>query len=81
MSQAYLTDCEERLLVDLQRAKRDNFTFACKLVRGAYMVQERRLAEEGKYKSPVYKEPAGTHACYHRCVDILMDHRDMSEVR
>ena len=37
--QCYLTDSSERVRIDLERAKRENWKFACKLVRGAYMIQ------------------------------------------
>ncbi len=43
--QCYLTNTEGRVKVDLERAHRDGFYFAAKLVRGAYMVQERARAQ------------------------------------
>lgn len=44
--QAYLVDARPRIELDIRRAERDGFRLACKLVRGAYMVQERQLAKE-----------------------------------
>jgi len=79
--QAYLTDCESRMRLDMMRARREGFTFACKLVRGAYLVSENKLALEKGYKSPVHGSLEATHACYRACTDLLMDNRDISEVR
>ena len=39
--QAYLKGMEARVRCDLERAKREGYTLACKLVRGAYLVQVR----------------------------------------
>jgi hypothetical protein len=44
--QCYLKDSISRLTNDMERARREGWKFACKLVRGAYMEQERRLAQE-----------------------------------
>ena len=79
--QAYLTDAYDRLVVDLERSQREGFTFACKLVRGAYMNQERDIAKKAKVESPVWAEEHETHESYHRCMDELVDHHDHSEVR
>jgi proline dehydrogenase len=46
--QCYLKDSHDRILVDLERSRREGYKFGCKLVRGAYMVLEReRAAEKG----------------------------------
>jgi proline dehydrogenase len=44
--QCYLKDAVQRVRTDTERAKREGWWFACKLVRGAYMEQERAMAEE-----------------------------------
>jgi len=44
--QCYLQDTYSRVKVDLERARRKDYWFAAKLVRGAYMVQERKRAVE-----------------------------------
>jgi proline dehydrogenase len=44
--QAYLKDSSTRLGFMLECAQRENWTFACKVVRGAYLVSERAQAEE-----------------------------------
>jgi len=35
-----------------------------KLIRGAYMNEERRLANENKYESPIWESIEDTHKCY-----------------
>lgn len=44
--QCYLRDATERLEMEIERARRGGFLFAAKLVRGAYMVSERKRAVE-----------------------------------
>lgn len=56
-----------RLKTDTERARRDGFFFAAKLVRGAYMVAERRLAAEQGRDSPIHPTLAHTHECYKAC--------------
>ena len=70
--QCYLTYSKMRILNDLERSRREGWTFAGKLVRGAYMVQERALAEELSYTSPIYATIEETHANFDECVDIIL---------
>jgi proline dehydrogenase len=66
--QCYLRDALPRLRTDTERARRDGFFFAAKLVRGAYMVAERRLAAEQGRESPIHSTLARTHETYHASV-------------
>jgi hypothetical protein len=70
--QCYLTDTPSRLQLALRRADREGWLFGAKLVRGAYMVQERALAAEKGYKDPIHATLADTHACYHACADTVL---------
>ena len=70
--QCYLKDSRFRLNADIESARRHGYKFGAKLVRGAYMVLERKLAEDGKYDSPIHDEIEDTHANYNRCVRILI---------
>lgn len=67
--QCYLKDASERLVLDLERAHQGNYKFAAKLVRGAYMVLERRRAEELGYESPILPTIEDTHESYNKAVE------------
>lgn len=45
----------------------------CAQVRGAYVKLERARAAELGYPSPIWDTIEGTHACYDRCLDALLD--------
>lgn len=70
--QAYLRDCLETVEQDMLRARREGFYFAGKLVRGAYMVSERRRARELGEPDPIWSTIERTHRCYHACLDHIM---------
>mmetsp|Transcript_2186 Transcript_2186/g.4489 ORF Transcript_2186/g.4489 Transcript_2186/m.4489 type:complete len:676 (+) Transcript_2186:149-2176(+) len=70
--QCYLKDSHDRILVDLERSRREGYKFGCKLVRGAYMVLERERAAEKGYPSPVWDTKEETHACYDGAVAMLL---------
>jgi proline dehydrogenase len=63
----------------LERAKREKFKFACKLVvRGAYMLQERKRAIDLKYSDSIHNTIADTHANYDSMVELLLDHNSIA---
>jgi len=70
--QAYLRDVPSRLALAIQRAEREGWTIGVKLVRGAYMRQERERAAAMGYKDPCWPSIEGTHACYSACADLLL---------
>ena len=49
------------------------FHFATKLVRGAYMVLERKRAAELNYPDPVHPSIEHTHASYHKALDEVLE--------
>eukprot|EP00127_Corallochytrium_limacisporum_P005641 Clim_evm20s210 gene=Clim_evmTU20s210 len=70
--QCYLTYSKKRLENDLERARREGWYFAAKLVRGAYMHLERRLAEEEGRPSPIHATLQDTHDNFDDCVDTVL---------
>jgi proline dehydrogenase len=62
--QNYLKSTMDRVNFEIERCKALNIPFGAKLVRGAYMVEERRLAKELNYPDPIHDTVENTHACY-----------------
>jgi proline dehydrogenase len=70
--QMYLKDSSSRLLIDLERARKGNYSFAAKLVRGAYMVVERSRAAQMGYDDPVHDKLSHTHENYNKAMKDLI---------
>lgn len=70
--QMYLKDSQHRLQTDLARARKGNYKFAAKLVRGAYMVLERQRALDMGYEDPIHNSIQDTHNNYNSAVrDVI----------
>ncbi|KAG7400317.1 hypothetical protein PHYBOEH_006257 [Phytophthora boehmeriae] len=70
--QCYLKMSSDRIDIDLERARREKFRFAAKLVRGAYMVQERKRARDKGYADPIHDTIKDTHNNYDAQVSKLL---------
>ncbi|KAI9469025.1 MAG: FAD-linked oxidoreductase-like protein [Benjaminiella poitrasii] len=70
--QMYTKSSRGRLELDVELSRRDEFTLAAKLVRGAYMVSERKRAEDMGYESPIHETLEETHASYNDGVQFLL---------
>ncbi|KAJ2162204.1 proline dehydrogenase [Coemansia sp. RSA 552] len=70
--QMYRTDAHQRMSDDYERAAREGWRFAAKLVRGAYMELERDRAQSHGYPSPINPTLEATHAMYNRSVSQLL---------
>ncbi|XP_037091931.1 proline dehydrogenase 1, mitochondrial-like [Pollicipes pollicipes] len=66
--QCYLKDAYHNLTVDLDQADRQKFFFGAKLVRGAYMEQERARAATLGYEDPINASFEATSDMYGSCL-------------
>uniref|UniRef100_A0A8D3BWJ7 Proline dehydrogenase n=1 Tax=Scophthalmus maximus TaxID=52904 RepID=A0A8D3BWJ7_SCOMX len=71
--QCYLKEAYEQVAMDVELSRREGWHFAAKLVRGAYMYQERERAEELGYEDPINPDYESTNRMYHRCLDYVLD--------
>ncbi|KAI8069734.1 FAD-linked oxidoreductase-like protein [Gilbertella persicaria] len=70
--QMYTKAAQKKLERDFERAERGNFAFAVKLVRGAYMISERKRAEQLNYESPIHNTIEDTHHSYNNGIRFLL---------
>ncbi|KAF9941213.1 hypothetical protein BGZ65_004783, partial [Modicella reniformis] len=71
--QMYLKDALGRLKQDYTRAQRNGYVLAAKLVRGAYMVSERKRAAESGKEDPICDGIEATHTSYNAGVDFMLE--------
>uniref|UniRef100_A0A670ZCE1 Proline dehydrogenase n=1 Tax=Pseudonaja textilis TaxID=8673 RepID=A0A670ZCE1_PSETE len=66
-------DTVERLKQDVALAERLGVSFGIKLVRGAYLNKERKLAKEKGYPDPIQPSWEATNESYRHCLDFGLD--------
>ncbi|XP_061149558.1 proline dehydrogenase 1, mitochondrial [Syngnathus typhle] len=71
--QCYLKEAYDNVTVDVELSRREGWYFGAKLVRGAYMYQERARAEEIGYEDPINPDYEATNRMYHKCLEYLLE--------
>ncbi|XP_037915261.1 proline dehydrogenase 1, mitochondrial isoform X2 [Hermetia illucens] len=81
--QCYLREAFGEVCTDLEQSKRQNFYFGAKLVRGAYMDQERARAAALSYPDPINPTYEATTDMYHKtlveCLRRIKAFKDAGE--
>jgi proline dehydrogenase len=71
--QAYLRDAKERLEMMMKSGEKEGICTGIKLVRGAYITRETRVASSLGVPSPIHGSILETHRCYNDCASFLLE--------
>ncbi|XP_062333925.1 proline dehydrogenase 1, mitochondrial [Osmerus eperlanus] len=74
--QCYLKEAYDNVSVDVELSRREGWFFGAKLVRGAYMYQERSRAQEIGYEDPINPDYEATNRMYHKCLEYVLEEID-----
>ncbi|XP_026754960.1 proline dehydrogenase 1, mitochondrial isoform X1 [Galleria mellonella] len=70
--QTYLKNTYNEIVTDLEQAQRQNFYWGAKLVRGAYIEQERARAAAMGYEDPTCENIEATTTSFHKCLKEIL---------
>lgn len=71
--QCYLKDAKDRLGLTMKGAEDMGVPVGFKLVRGAYMSHESKVAKDLGFESPIHNGIQDTHNCYNDCSSFMLD--------
>ncbi|KAI7796035.1 proline dehydrogenase 1, mitochondrial isoform X2 [Triplophysa rosa] len=71
--QCYLKEAYDNVSVDMELSRREGWYFGAKLVRGAYMYQERSRAAEIGYEDPINPDYEATNRMYQKCLEYVLE--------
>ncbi len=78
--QMYRTDRVDYFKRLIQNARHENYMLGVKIVRGAYMEQERERARQRGYPSPIHPDKPATDRAFDEILHLFMDHMDVVEI-
>ncbi|XP_028400731.1 proline dehydrogenase 1, mitochondrial-like [Dendronephthya gigantea] len=71
--QCYLKDAYNSVETDMELARREGFKFGAKIVRGAYMEQEKARAQAMNYEDPIQPDYRATCDNYNKIVSTILE--------
>ena len=71
--QCYLKRTKRTIPYEIQTARKLGYNLGIKLISGAYMREERELASNNNYESPVWDTIEDTHKCYNDNLNLLIN--------
>lgn len=71
--QLYRHDKLAQLKADYEQSQKDGYLLGVKLVRGAYMIKERKRAEEMGYESPIHKDKPSVDKDYDEALKYCIE--------
>ena len=74
--QFYRKDGVVNLKKSYQKSVEGNYFYGIKMVRGAYMEQERERAEENNYPSPIHDDKHGSDECFDDGLRFCLDNHE-----
>ena len=74
--QCYLKRMAETIPMEVKASQVFGFNLGIKLVRGAYMSEEREIAAKQGVESPVWDDIEATHKCYNDSMEYIIRHMD-----
>lgn len=74
--QCYLKRMAETIPMEVKASQVFGFNLGVKLIRGAYMLEEREIAKNQGIESPVWEEIDATHKCYNENMEHIIKHMD-----
>ncbi|XP_051960052.1 proline dehydrogenase 1, mitochondrial-like isoform X3 [Xyrauchen texanus] len=78
--QCYLKEAYDNVSVDVELSRREGWYFGAKLVRGAYMYQERSRAAEIGYEDPINPDYEATNRMYHKCLEYVLEEINLNRM-
>ena len=72
--QCYLKRMRALIPMEVRASHTFGFNLGVKLIRGAYMNEERTLAQEQDKESPVWDCIEDTHSCYNDSMEHIIRH-------
>jgi len=71
--QCYAKRMAKVIPMEVAASKLLGYNLGVKLIRGAYMNEERTLAAKNGYESPIWDDIESTHKCYNDCMEHVIE--------